>query len=87
MNKQHPNIKFTFEIEQSNTFSLFNIKICHENNKFTNSVYRKCTFSGVFKNFASFIPLSCTFGLVNTLLFRCFTLCSSYGKCHDQFVY
>lgn len=75
MNKQHANIKFTFEVEQSNRFSLLDTKICCETNKFTTSVYRKCTFSGVCTNFASFIRLSCTFGLVNMLLFHCFTLC------------
>ena len=75
MNKQHANIKFTFEVEQSNRFSLLDTKICCETNKFTTSVYRKRTFSGVCTNFASFIRLSCTFGLVNMLLFHCFTLC------------
>ena len=76
MNKQHANIKFTFEVEQNNRFSLLDTKICRETNKFTTSVYRKRTFSGVCPNFASFIPLlSCTFGLVNMLLFHCFTLC------------
>ena len=46
MNKKNPNIKFTFEVEQ-NTLSFLDIKP-RENNKFTTSVYRKPTFSGVF---------------------------------------
>ena len=129
MNKQRPNIKFTFEVEQYNTHFHYP------------SVYGKPAFSDVFTNFASFVPLSykldlhkwpskdvlkkrcseymqqiyrrtpipkCDFnialrhgfslanlryifriffskntsgglllGLVNTLLFRCFTLCGS----------
>ena len=56
MNHQHPNIKFTFEVEKNNNFSFLDIKICRENNKFTTSVFRKPTFSGVFTNFDSFIP-------------------------------
>ena len=55
MNHQHPNIKFTFEVEK-NIFSFLDVKICRENNKLTTSVFRKPTFSGVFINFDSFVP-------------------------------
>ena len=48
MNTKHLNIKFTFEHEHNNTFSLLAVKICCENNKLTTSVYRKSTFTGVF---------------------------------------
>ena len=53
---QHANIKFISEIEINNTLSFLDIKIVRENNKFTTSVYRKPTFSGVFTNFENFIP-------------------------------
>ena len=78
MNHQHSNIKFTFEVEKNNNFSFLDVKICKENNKFTTSVFRKPTFSGVFTNFDSFIPISYKHGLVNTLIFQCFKICSSY---------
>ena len=84
MSKQHPNIKFIFQVKQI-TFSFLDIKVFRENNKFTTSLYKKPTFSGVFTNFsilASFILLSYKFGLVNMLLSRCFTLCASY-----EFIY
>lgn len=74
MNKQNPNMQFTSEVEQNNTFSFLNIKISHEMNKFTTSAYRKPAFSGVFTNFTSFILLSYKFGLLNTLLFCYFHL-------------
>ena len=57
MNKPHPNIKFTFEVEQNNIFSFLEINICHGNHSFTTSAYRKPTFSGVLTNFASFMYL------------------------------
>ena len=57
MNHQHPNIKFIFEVEKSINFSFLDVKICRENNKFTTSVFRKPTFSGVFTNFHGFIPV------------------------------
>ena len=64
LNCQHPNIKFTSEIEENNCMSFLDIKITRELNSFSTSVYRKPTFSGVFTNFDSFIPLSCKAGLI-----------------------
>ena len=61
--------------------------MCRENNKFTTSVFRKPTFSGVFTSFDRFIAISCKHGLVNTLIFRYFKICSSYEKLHNEIVY
>ena len=41
MNTKHPNMKFVFEHEHSNTFSFRDVKIFGKNNKFTTSVYGK----------------------------------------------
>ena len=84
MNKKHPNIKFTFEHEYNNTFLFLDVKICRENNKLTTSVYRKPTFSGFFTNFKSFIATDQKFGLVYTLLHRCFNITSSYERFHKE---
>ena len=64
MNHQHSNLKFTFEVEQNNSFSFLDVKICKENDRFTTSIYRKPIFSGVFTHFDSFIPASYKHGLV-----------------------
>ena len=80
MNTKHPNIKFTFEHELNNTFSFLDVKISLENH----TVYRKPTFSGVFANFKSFIPTFQKFGLVYTLLHRCFNITCSYEKFHNE---
>ena len=87
MNHQHPNIKFTFVVEKNNNFSFLDVKICIENNKFTTAVFRKPTFSRVSINFDSFVPISFKHGLVNTLIFRCFKICSSYENLHNDIVY
>ena len=49
MNTRHPNIRFTFEIEDQNSFSFLDIKIIRntERKAFETSVYRKSTLSGV----------------------------------------
>ena len=83
-NHQHPNIKFTFKVEKNNNFPFLGVTICREKNKFTTSVLRKPTFSGVFTNFDSFTLISYKHGLVNTLLFPCFKICTSYEKLHNE---
>ena len=60
------------------------MKILQENNKFVTSVFRKETFSGMYTNFISFIPLEYKFGLVHTLLNRCFNLSSDFLKFHHE---
>ena len=68
MNKRQNNIKFLFETEKGNSFSFLDVKICREKDKFTTSVFRKDTFSGVYTNFSSFVALEHKFGL--DFLFR-----------------
>ena len=80
MNKRHKNIKFSFETEKDNSFSFLPVKICKEKDKFTTSVFRKDTFSGVYSNFSSFEALKHIFRLVHTLLHRSFTIVSDFSK-------
>ena len=53
MNTKHPNIRFTFEIEDQNSLSFLDKKIIRNTEKkaFETSVYRKSTFTGVFTKF------------------------------------
>ena len=69
MNHQHPNTKFTFEVEQNNSFSFLDAQMCGENKKSTTPAFRKPTFSGACTSFDSFTHTPCTHGLVNTLIF------------------
>ena len=84
MNTKHPHIKFTFKHEHNTFFLFLSVKVSCENNKFTISVYGKPTFSGVLTNFKSFKPTVYKFGLVNTLLYCCFNIASSYDKFHNE---
>ena len=83
-NTKHLNVCFTFEIEDQNSSSFLDTKIIRNTGKnaFETSVYRKSTFSSVFTNFKSFIPMTYKFGL----LFRCFLICSYYEKFHKEIV-
>ena len=85
LNCQHPNIKFTSEIEESNSIYFLDIKINRDNNRFLTSVYRKPTFSGVFTD--SYIPLSYKSGLISPLLYRAFKLCSNFEIFHQEIIF
>ena len=52
--------------------------------RFSTSIYRKPTFTGLFTNFHSFIPLAYKRSLISCLLYRIFNLCSSYENFHVQ---
>ena len=60
------------------------VKICREKDKFTTSVFRKDTFSGLYTNLSSFVALKHKFGLVYTLLHRSFTIVSDFSKFHFE---
>ena len=69
MNTKHPNIRFTFEINDQNNFSFLDVKVIRNTEKaFEASVYRRSTFSGVFTNFKSFIPMTYKTGLLETVI-------------------
>ena len=84
MNSKHKNIKFTFETEDSNNFSFFPGKITPKNKRFVTLIFRKATFSGVFTKYDSLIFDTYKIGLVHTLLFQLFKICSSMENFHIE---
>lgn len=82
LNSQHKNIKFTIEEEVENSLPFLDILITRKDGKFTTSLYRKVTFSGVYSNYKSHIAKSYKLGLVLTLIHRIYTICSSYANLH-----
>ncbi len=84
LNRQHPNINFTCEVESNCQLSFLDITITRTNGHFETSVYRKPTFTGLFTNFHSFTPLQFKRGLIYSLLHRFFNICSSYENFHAQ---
>ena len=64
--------------------SFLDINIFREKGKFANNVSRKKTFSGVYTNFDSFIPETYKTGLIKSLLFRLFNLCSDFVEFHHE---
>ena len=87
MNTRHPNIQFTCEEESNNKISFLDVSITRMNNKLVTSLYRKKTFSGVYTNYNSFLPLKYKKGLIHTLLFRAFNICADYNTFHNEVQY
>ena len=66
--------------------SFLGVNIIREKDKFTISVYRKPTFHGIYTHFDSFLPSCNKIGLLHTLLYRCFRICSDWTKFHLELV-
>ena len=83
-NTCHPSISFSYEEEKDNKMSFLDIEISRENGKFVTAVYRKPTFSGVYTHYDSFLPSKYKFGMIYTLAYRCFSICSDWNKFHNE---
>ena len=55
-NRQHPSISFTSELEKDGKLPFLDVEIFRSSGKFSTSVYRKPTFTGLFTNFHSAFP-------------------------------
>ena len=84
LNRQHSNIFFSSELEKDNRLPFLDTEITRSKGRFSTSVYRKPTVTGLFTNFHSFVPLGYKRSLVCGLLHRIFHLCSSYENFHAQ---
>ena len=84
MNKQYKCLKFTSEAENIKSFSFLDIKLTRHNQQFKTSDHRKRTFSDVFMHYESYIDQTYKKLLTDTLLFRCFPICSGYISFHVE---
>ena len=87
LNGKHENISFSNEVEENNVLAFLDVSVHRdEHNKMSTGIYRKSSFSGVFSNFFSYIPISYKRGLVMTLIYRCFNLASNYHTFHLEVI-
>ena len=63
------------------------IEIIREQGKFIDSLSKIYTFSGVYRNFKSFLPLVYKFGMVYTLVYRSFRICSNKTQFHTELTF
>ena len=84
LNSRHRNMHFTYEVEEGNKLPFLDVLISREEDRFSTSIYRKPTFSGLYTNFNSFISENYKKGLIYCLLFRLFNLTVDWKKFHDE---
>ena len=88
LNSCHIIISFSMETEKENKLSFLDVEIIREQGKFTTTIYRKPTFSGVYRNFESFLPSVYKFiNLFVTLVYRCFRICSNWTQLHTELIF
>ena len=83
---RHVNISFTVEKQKDNRMFFLDVNIIGEQEEFTTSVYRKSTFSGICIHFDGFLPSAYKIGMIHTLFYICFWICSYWTKFHLELV-
>ena len=73
-------MSFSIETERQNKFSFLDIEVIRQQGKFSITIHRKPTSTGVYSNFESFLPSIYKFGMVYALVYRCFRICSDWKK-------
>ena len=74
-----------FKRGKNRKLSFLDVEMSRVGNKFVTNVYRKPNFSGVYPYFHSFLPTTYKFGMIYTLAFRRFSICSNWTNFHDEF--
>ena len=84
LDRQHPNIKFTFEKKVNRQISFLDVLITNDGDQSSTSVFRKETAIGLFSNYLGFTPFSYKVGLVRTLLHCACLISSSWFLFHEE---
>ena len=87
LNNCHINMSFSMETEKENKFSFLDVEFIREQRKFTTTIYRKPSFSGVYSNSESFLPSVYKFRMVYTLVYKCFRICSNWTQLHTEIIF
>ena len=77
LNSRHINMSFSKELEKDEKLSFLDILITKSESRFIISIYKKPTFSRIYLNFKSYVPDVYKFGLINSLLFHTYKICSN----------
>ena len=87
LNSCHISMSFSMETERQSKFSFLDIEVICEQGKFSTTICRKPTFSGVDSNFGSFLPSVYKFCMVYTLVYKCFHICLDWKKFHAELTF
>ena len=74
INKQHPNLKFTMEINTNNQIPFLDTHITNIDKNIITKTYHKPTYTGLLLNFKSFAPFPYKINLIKCLIDRAFKI-------------
>ena len=77
-------MSFSFEQEVNGKLPFLDVEVSRQQGKFVTTVYRKPTFSGMYTHFDSFLPTDCKAGMIYTLTYRCFKICSDWTRFNEE---
>ena len=80
----HPNMSFSFEQDVNGKLSFLAVEVSPQQGKFVTTICMKPTFSDVYTHFDSFLPTDYKVGMVYTLSYRCFQICSDCTRFHEE---
>ena len=76
---------FRLNKKKNGKFSFLDSEISREKgNTVLRTVYRKPTFSGLYTHFESFLSTVYKFGMVYSLVYCCFRICSDWTKLYKE---
>ena len=84
LNTCHPNLSFSFEQDVNGKLSFLDLELSRQQGKLVTTLYRKPTFSVVYTHFDSFLPTDYKVGMIYTLAYRCFKICSNWTRFHEE---
>ena len=84
MDKQHPNIKFTFQKQQKKSNFFLDTLIKNNGENVSATIFRKKAIIGFCTNSLSFTQLSYKIVLAKTLVHRDFKICSNWCLFDDE---
>ena len=85
LNSVHSQIQFTKEVESHNSLAFLDVLIEKSDKVIKTSTYHKPTHTGHLTKFCSFSPLRYKRNLVNSLLYRSYSICNSYSQIDTEF--
>ena len=84
INSTHSNMTFTMETEQDGKLNFLDTVVNKNDTLFFTSLYRKSTFTGLYTNWNSLIPLNYKIGLIKSLVNRAFNISSTWELIHTE---
>ena len=87
LNSCHFNMSFSMETEKENKLSFLDVEIIREQGKFTAIVNRKPTLVAYIVTFKVFLSSVYKFGMVYTLVYRFFCICSNWTQSYTELTF